>query len=117
MIYSKRILKNLATLFEDRLAPVVLDGRRCRGLVASKIVHDDDVALRKRRHEDLLDIGPECFAIDGPSMTQGASMRPLGDPARRVSVRQWPWGRLGQKLPFQRAQPSHVSLEFLADEH
>ena len=37
----------------------------CR-LVAAEIVHDDDVAGFEHRHELLLDIGPEAFAVDRP---------------------------------------------------
>lgn len=33
-------------------------------LVAAEIVHDDDVAGLERRHEELLDIGFEAFAVD-----------------------------------------------------
>src|SRR5260370_21581940 len=33
-------------------------------LVAAEIVHDDNVARLERRHEELLDIGLEAFAID-----------------------------------------------------
>ena len=33
-------------------------------LVAAEIVHDDDVAGLERRHQELLDIGFEAFAID-----------------------------------------------------
>jgi len=34
-------------------------------LVAAEIVHDDDVAGLERRHQELLDIGFEAFAVDG----------------------------------------------------
>src|SRR5258708_27831538 len=33
-------------------------------LVAAEIVHDDNVARLERRHEELIDIGLEAFAID-----------------------------------------------------
>jgi hypothetical protein len=33
---------------------------------ASTHVHDDDVAGPERRHEELLDIGFEAFAVDRP---------------------------------------------------
>ena len=33
-------------------------------LVAAEIVHDDDVAGLKLRHENLLNIGAEAFAVD-----------------------------------------------------
>ena len=33
-------------------------------LVAAEIVHDDNLAGLERRHEELLDIGFEAFAID-----------------------------------------------------
>ena len=35
-------------------------------LVTAEIVHNDDVAGRERRHEDLLDIGQEALAVDRP---------------------------------------------------
>ena len=36
-----------------------------RRLVTAEIVHDDDVARLKLRNENLLNIGPEAFAVDG----------------------------------------------------
>ena len=38
---------------------------RTAGLMASKIVHDDDVAWFEGGGENLLDVGPEALAIDG----------------------------------------------------
>jgi hypothetical protein len=35
-------------------------------LVAAEIVHNDDVARLERWYEELLDIGFEAFAVDGP---------------------------------------------------
>ena len=34
-------------------------------LVTTEIVHDDDVARLKLRNENLLNVGPETFAVDG----------------------------------------------------
>ena len=36
------------------------------GFVGAKIVHDDDIARLKDRHELLFDIGPEALPIDRP---------------------------------------------------
>ena len=34
-------------------------------LVAAEIIYDDDIAWLKLRNENLLNIGPEAFAVDG----------------------------------------------------
>src|SRR5690242_19357039 len=34
-------------------------------LVTTEIVHDDDIARLKLRNENLLNVGPETFAVDG----------------------------------------------------
>jgi hypothetical protein len=33
-------------------------------LVAGEVVHDHDVARNERRHQNLIDIGVEAFAVD-----------------------------------------------------
>ena len=57
--------------------------------VAAEIVHDDDVAGLERRHEELLDIGFEAFAVD----------RPIKD-ARRVDPVVSQGGKECQRLPM-----------------
>ncbi len=64
-------------------------------LVGAEIVHDHDVAGLQGRHQKLLDIGPEAFAIDRPieNARHGDLVRALRA-AMNVSVRQWPCGTL-----------------------
>ena len=69
-------------------------------LVAAEIVHDDDVAGLERRHEELLDIGFEAFAIDrsiedarcvNPVVPQGRKeCECLPMPVRRLSAQALP---------------------------
>lgn len=39
-------------------------GWRTAAVMAAEVVHDDDVALRQDRDENLLDIGAKAFAVD-----------------------------------------------------
>jgi hypothetical protein len=69
-------------------------------LVATEIVHDDDIAGLERRHEELLDIGFEAFAIDrsikdarrvDPVVPQGGKeCECLPMPVRRLSAQALP---------------------------
>jgi hypothetical protein len=69
-------------------------------LVTAEIVHDDDVAGLERRHEELLDIGFEAFAIDrsikdarcvDPVVPQGRKeCKCLPMPVRRLSAQALP---------------------------
>jgi len=52
--------------------------------VAAEIVHDDDVTLPQRGHENFFDVGPKAFAVDrsldqpwrdDPIMAQGRQER------------------------------------------
>ena len=45
------------------------------GLVAARIVHDDDVAVIGRRNQLRFDIGPEGVAVGRTVQNQGASIR------------------------------------------
>lgn len=76
-----------------------IDDRSAYGLafVGSKIVHDDDVAGRKRRHEKLLDIGKEAGAIDravkhagrvDPVDAQGGKKRQRAPTSMRCTINQ-----------------------------
>jgi hypothetical protein len=38
--------------------------------MAAEVVHDDDVARREDREENLFDISAEACALIGPSMTR-----------------------------------------------
>lgn len=50
---------------EQELGPSATDRLADGGpFVAAQIVHDDDIAGRKRRHEELLDILSEALAVD-----------------------------------------------------
>lgn len=66
--------------------------------LAPEIVHVADVAGTKRRDEDLFDIEMEALAVDGPSISQGASIRSWRGAARKVVVFQWPCGTLAMSL-------------------
>ena len=57
-------------------------------LVAAEVVHDDDIAGRERRHEELLDIGSEELAVDWAI-----------EHARRVDPVMAQRGEEGQRLP------------------
>jgi hypothetical protein len=57
----------------------------------AQIVHDDDVARRQRRQQDLLDIGKEAFAVDGAIDDAGRVDAVPTQRRRNVSVFQWPW--------------------------
>jgi hypothetical protein len=69
-------------------------------LVTAEIVHDDDVAGLERRHQELLDIGFEAFAIDrsikdarrvDPVVPQGGKeCECLPMPVRRLSAQALP---------------------------
>jgi hypothetical protein len=90
-------------------------------LVAAEIVHDDDIAGLERRHEELLDIGFEAFAIDwsikdarrvDPVVPQGGKeCKCLPMPVRRLSAQ-----ALASQSPAVGAD--HVGLgPSLIDEH
>ena len=50
---------------EDQMSPCGPDGTPCAvPLVAAEVIENDDVACGQGRHEHLLDIGCEQFAID-----------------------------------------------------
>lgn len=84
-----------------------------RPLVATQVVHDDDIAGRERRHEELLDIIEEACCVDrliqhtgrvDPVATQG------GNEGHRLPVTVRDLGV--EPLPFgcPAAQGSHVGL-------
>lgn len=82
-------------------------------LVAAEIVHDDDVAGGERRHEELLDIGQEAFAVDRPIEDEG-SVDPVAAQRRKkgqcppVALR-----RLGQQFVSPRrpaTKARHIRL-------
>ena len=54
--------------------------------VRAEIVHDDDVAWAKGRHEDVLDIETEGLAVDRSVEEPGASTRSWRNAARKVMV-------------------------------
>jgi hypothetical protein len=60
--------------------------------VGAEVVDDDDVAFFQGWDENLLDIGGETLAVDGPSITRGASIRSQRKAAIKVIVFQWPCG-------------------------
>ena len=60
--------------------------------VAAEVVQDDDIAWREGRSENLLDVEEEGFAVDRPSITQGASILSWRSAAMKVKVFQWPSG-------------------------
>jgi hypothetical protein len=62
----------------DRLAHLI-------ALVAAQIVHDDDVARRERRHEDLRHVVQKGFGGDGAIEQHRGAVRPVGrKPATKV---------------------------------
>jgi len=76
----------------DRLA----DGL---ALMAAEVVHDDDIAGRERRHEELLDPGGEALAVD----------RSIED-ARRVDPVMTQRCEEGQRAPFAERCPGDELL-------
>jgi len=75
---------------EEELRADRPDGRAngC-ALVASQIVHDDDVAGLERRHEELLDPGGEALAVDWSI-----------EDARRIDPIMPQSGQEGERTPF-----------------
>ena len=75
-------------------------------LVAAQIVHDDDVARRQGRHEELLDPGGEELAVDRPVEDAG-SVDPVvaRRAARKVRVFHLPKGALATSLAPRFDQP------------
>ena len=82
-------------------------------LMASEIIHDDDVAGPKRRHEDLLDIGTETVAVYRP-IDDAGRIDPVGaergEEGHRAPVAMW--RPLNQPLSagVPAPQPRHVRL-------
>ena len=72
-------------------------------LVGAQIVHDDDVAGRQGRRQDLLDIGEELFAIDGAVEDTGR-----GDAVAAQS------GQESRGLPMSEGRVSDQPLAFFA---
>ena len=73
--------------------------------MASEVVEHDDIAALECRHQELLDIGSEALAIDRAVENAGASIRSMRKAARKVIVRQWPWGAEATRRWSRRARP------------
>jgi hypothetical protein len=58
--------------------------------VGTEIVEDHDMARPEGRDEELLDIGGEPLAIDGPIEQAGRFDAVVARAARKVAVFKWP---------------------------
>ena len=72
-------------------------GANGAALMTSEVVHDDNVAWREEREENLLDIARKLAPLIGPSMTQGAVSRSQRNAARKLSVCHLPKGALATR--------------------
>jgi hypothetical protein len=83
-------------------------------LVTTEIVHDDDVARPKLRHENLLNIGSEAFAVDG-AVEQARCREAVAAQGAKESQRPpvAVWGEAPHPLAFRppSAQWGHVGLD------
>jgi len=81
--------------------------------MATEIVHDDDVAGRERRHEELLDIGGKAHAVDR-TVKHAWGIDPVmaqrGKEGERPPFTEWGMGN--QLLPARRpaTDRGHVRL-------
>jgi hypothetical protein len=86
----------------ERVADAAPDTFGGAALVRAEIVHDDDVSPgSERRHQHLLDIGPETHAINWAVDDAGRAMRPCRRAARKVFVRQ---GGITTSQPLNHAE-------------
>ena len=87
----------------------------------TEIVHDDDVAWLKRRHEALFDIGEEAAAVDGPVDDAGCRNAVVAERAEEGHGAPAAVRRFGDQPPAPRRAPvaaRHVGLRpGLVDEH
>lgn len=79
---------------KNRRAPALrMGGADLLTLMGAEIVQDDDVAGFEFRHQNLLDIDAEAFAIDRAIEDKGsADARSALSAATKVMVFQWPKG-------------------------
>lgn len=75
-------------------------------LVGRQVVHEDDVAGREGRHENLLEIGPESHSIHRP--VKDHRRDPAGEPERPGERRSFPMMGVGRPLPALMCQSGGV---------
>ena len=82
-------------------------------LVAAEVVHDDDVAGFKRRHENLLDISKEALAVDRAVENEGGVDPVVSQRCEEGQRSPVPMRHLGEQLVSSRspaAKARHVGL-------